>query len=220
MGDFFEARFSRASPEERKKKIIQYFGDVAGCSGDMMAAWEKVWLSNDTNGEKLLVDAIDSAPLTPQETSLSSGRDDDGSEAFVTPLQSCIFDYASRDDLLTRLGLDAAVLAIVSVRISWSMEQTLVAARESSGVLFTAMIGRCSCPDSAMCAYPSAPCTHVTCSPKLVKQDIFLDWEFPPLRLQEVCSIPARLLTLLVEKWDEECDIRHILRAFYFACRL
>ena len=39
--------------------------------------------------------------------------------------------------------------------------------------------------------YPTMPCTHVTCSQKLVKGSIYLDWEFPPQRLQEVLLMPC-----------------------------
>lgn len=132
---------------------FRYFGNIAGCSGSMMRAWEHIWVTNEASGEKSLIDAIGSAPL--QRKDEAQGKDVGGGSAGVvddpvSPLQACVFDYLCRDDLLTRLGLDAAVLGILSVRIRWSHSSMLVAPRDSQGLLFTAMIGRCSCPGSAM----------------------------------------------------------------------
>ena len=116
-----------------------------------MRAWEHIWVTNEASGEKSLIDAIGSAPIQRNDEGQckvagSAGVFHDP----VSPLQACVFDYLCRDDLLTRLGLDAAVLGILSVRIRWSHASMLVAPRDAQGLLFTAMIGRCSCPGSAM----------------------------------------------------------------------
>ena len=150
MGDFFNSRFTRAPAEERRRTLIEYFCDIAACSPEVREAWETIWTNSESDGEKTLVEVIDKAPLPSLRSHTRANNGDDNAEEKLSRLQANLYEYLSRDALFTRLGLDAAVLGVVSVRLRWSHEQTLVAARESSAVVFTAMIGECSCPGSDM----------------------------------------------------------------------